>query len=130
MALSSERRLDWVLVHDGECQVFYGDGLGNRRVSRRCFQWMQLVVTRTLFSAVMHAAATSMVGAAAELRFTAGVSERSWSVWYGVGHGYACIVEWYFGDRDSSWKRFFTIERTLGRKWRMEPFLYSAFSSS
>jgi len=92
-------------------------------------QWMQLVVTRTLFSAVMHAAATSMVGAAAGIGKFHSRIVRALFVGVGMGLAMAMHALWngILVTDIRPGKDFLRLNEIFGMGGDIEPFLYSAF---
>ena len=92
-------------------------------------QWMQLVVTRTLFSAVMHAAATSMVGAATGVGKFHGRIFRAILVGFGMSLAMGMHALWngILVTDIRPGKDFLRLNEIFGAGGDIEPFMYSAF---
>jgi RsiW-degrading membrane proteinase PrsW (M82 family) len=92
-------------------------------------QWVQLVVTRTLFCAVMHGTATSLVGAAAGISKFNRASIRSFSICIGMALALGMHALWngLLVTEISPGKSFLRLSEIFGSGADMEPFLYSAF---
>lgn len=91
--------------------------------------WMQLVITRTLFSAVMHGAATSLVGAATGLGKLHRGSIRIFFVCIGMALAMAMHGLWngLLVTEIIPGKETLQLSERLGSGIDLEPFLYSAF---
>lgn len=91
--------------------------------------WMQLVITRTLFSAVMHGAATSLVGAATGLGKLYRGSIRTLLVCIGMALAMGMHGLWngLLVTEIIPGKEMLQLSERLGGVVDMEPFLYSAF---
>ena len=91
--------------------------------------WIQLVVTRTLFSAVMHAAATSLVGAATGLGKIYRGSIRAVLVSIGMALAMAMHALWngLLVTEILPGKEMLQLSKRLGSGVELEPFVYSAF---
>ena len=91
--------------------------------------WMQLVITRTLFSAVMHGAATSLVGAATGLGKLYRGSIRTFLVCIGMALAMGMHGLWngLLVTEIIPGKEMLQLSERLGGGVDLEPFLYSAF---
>ena len=91
--------------------------------------WVQLVITRTLFCAVMHGTATSLVGAAAGISKFNRASIRTFAVSIGMALALGMHALWngLLVTEMSPGKDFLRLSEVFGSGADMEPFLYSAF---
>ena len=92
-------------------------------------QWMQLVITRTLFCAIMHAAATSLVGAATGLSKFSRWPIRALAVCVGMmlAMGMHALWNGLLVTEITPGKDFLRLSEFFGTGRDIEPFLYSAF---
>jgi RsiW-degrading membrane proteinase PrsW (M82 family) len=95
-------------------------------------QWVQLVVTRTLFCAVMHGTATSLVGAAAGISKFNRASIRSFSICIGMAWHWRWVCMRfgmvYWSQRFHQEKVFFVYLKYLVRGQIWSPFCIVLFS--
>ena len=91
--------------------------------------WVQLVITRTLFCAVMHGTATSLVGAATGMSKFNRASIRAFAVSIGMALALGTHSLWngLLVTETSPGKDFLRLSEIFGAGADMEPFLYSAF---